>query len=170
MGGCCALLRCSIHCPYLNLSLLQLTALGGEQSTFLRNDSTFVSSSTCFHLTSHILHVTHMLFLSSSSLLPSVLHSPLCSPLLSSPLLPISPQIIANHHMQSISFASGGDPVSHPTHTLSLSFAAFPLSSSLPHSPLLPLWQLKSYSGPFPSFFILHFFPSFLSSVIVGFC
>ncbi len=27
--------------------------------------------------------------------------------------IPLSLQIIANHHMQSISFASGGDPVSH---------------------------------------------------------
>lgn len=42
------------------------------KSTFLSNDSTFVSPSTCFHLTSHILHVTHVLSfcLSLSSLYP----------------------------------------------------------------------------------------------------
>lgn len=57
------------------------------------------------------------------------------------------PQIIANHHMQSISFASGGDPVSHPTHALSLSPS--PRLLSTPH-----LFHVA--------------YPSFLSSVIVS--
>lgn len=36
-------------------------ALSGGKSTFISNDSTFVSPSTYFHLTSYILHVTHVL-------------------------------------------------------------------------------------------------------------
>lgn len=106
-------------------------ALNGGKSTFLSNDSTFVSPSTCFHLTSHILHVTHV----RSSLAFS----------LSLPLS-FSPQIIANHHMQSISFASGGDPVSHPT-----------LSPSLLTQ--ISLWTFSIFLQPA--------YPSFLSSVIV---
>ncbi len=38
--------------------------------------------------------------------------------------IPLSLQIIANHHMQSISFASGGDPVSHVL-SLNISFYFF---------------------------------------------
>lgn len=45
-------------------------ALNGGKSTFLSNDSAFVFSSTCFHFTSHILHVTHVLSFSLSFFLP----------------------------------------------------------------------------------------------------
>lgn len=82
--------------------------------------------------------------------LPTYITSPTCSPSVSPPSLSLlflsfSPQIIANHHMQSISFASGGDPVSHQ-HSLS---------------------QLKSHSGLFPSFFSLHILPSCLLSLSI---
>lgn len=64
---------------------------------------------------------------------------------LSSLFLYFSPQIIANHHMQSISFASGGDPVSHPpTHTV---------SSSPPLSPFCsPFSIFSSYISFLPVF------------------
>lgn len=61
--------------------------------------------------------------------------------------LSFSPQIIANHHMQSISFASGGDPVSHPT---------------LSRSAQISLWRFSILLQPA--------YPSFLSSVIVYSC
>ncbi|MEQ2185607.1 hypothetical protein GOODEAATRI_019961 [Goodea atripinnis] len=51
-------------------------------------------------------------------------------------------KIIANHHMQSISFASGGDPVSHPA-----------------LSPLC-FFQLRSHSGLFSFLFSPHVLPS----------
>lgn len=90
------------------------------KGTFLSNDCTFVSPSTCFCLTSHILHVTHVLSY--------------C----------LSPQIIANHHMQSISFASGGDPVSHsqlnPTPFFHLSSARISFLPVFCHC--LFLWML----------------------------
>lgn len=80
--------------------------------------------------------------------LPTYFMSPTCSPSPSpsfslSLSLSLSPQIIANHHMQSISFASGGDPVSQPN----------------------PVSQLKSHS-PF-SIFLQPACSSSLPSVIV---
>lgn len=51
--------------------------------------------------------------------------------------LSLSPQIIANHHMQSISFASGGDPVS-PINSVQISlwtFSVFSLCSRLTFLP-----------------------------------
>lgn len=60
--------------------------------------------------------------------LPTYFISSMCSPslppVLSFFLSFFSPQIIANHHMQSISFASGGDPVSCSTLCLSLSLSS----------------------------------------------
>lgn len=162
MGGCCTLLRCSIHCPYLNLSLLQLTALGGEQSTFLRNDSTFVSSSTCFHLTSHILHVTHML-----SFCPPLLSSPLLcstlSSLFSSPLLPSPPYFSADncqpsHAVHLLCFWRR--PSESPyTHTLS---SLLP-SPFLPHFLTLPFFLYGSLNLTLALF---HHFSSCISFLL----
>lgn len=50
------------------------------------------------------------MFLGTQSYLPAC---KLVAPLLMPPRAMFSMQIIANHHMQSISFASGGDMVSH---------------------------------------------------------
>lgn len=104
MGGCCRLLkRCSIHCPYLVFYLCCSWWHSVEEKALL---SVMIP---------HLSHHPHT-FIS----LPTYFMSPTCSPSVSifpplSSFLSFSPQIIANHHMQSISFASGGDPVSHPT-------------------------------------------------------
>lgn len=92
-----------------------------------------LSPSMHFDFTSYILHLAHVLSVSLSF------------PLLGLPS--VSPQIIANHHMQSISFASGGDPVSHPSLFFSsnLTLAFFHLSSS----------------------FFMHAFPSCLKSLSI---
>lgn len=108
--------------------------------------------------------------------LPTCVTSPTCSPLvfplLSFPLSPFlfSPQIIANHHMQSISFASGGDPVSHSTLSISLSLS--PSYSGFTHFLFLPdsLFPFSLGGSVNPNLAPRHQFSScisFLSSVIV---
>lgn len=120
-------------------------ALNGGKSTFLSNDSTFVSPSTCFHLTSHILH------------------SPTCSP--SASLFPVSLCL-------SFFFSTDNRQSSHAVHLLrfwrrpsespntlsfssNLTLAVFHLTSAcisflpvfchclllwIPLTPLLPRW------------------------------
>lgn len=51
----------------------------------------------------------------------------------------VSLQIIANHHMQSISFASGGDPVSHTSFTLVFFLSCPSFSPASYFSPSLPV-------------------------------
>lgn len=86
-------------------------------------------------------------FISLPTYFMSLTCSPSPSPSFSLSLsLSLSPQIIANHHMQSISFASGGDPVSQPN----------------------PVSQLKSHSRLFPSFFSQHALPPCLLSLSIA--
>jgi len=129
MGGCCRLLkRWSIHCSCLVFYLCCSWWCSTEEKALF--------SVIIPHLSLH----PHA-FIS----LPTYFMSPTCSPsllsLFLSHSLSFSPQIIANHHMQSISFASGGDPVSHPK------------------SAQISLWTFSIFLPPA--------YPSFLSSVIV---
>lgn len=114
-------------------------ALNGGKSTFLSNDSTFVSPSTCSHLTSHILHVTHML-----SFCLSLLHLSLSLFL-------------------SFFFSTDNRQSSHAVHLLRL----WRRPSESPNTLSLFLSQLKSHSGLFPSFFSLHILPSCLLSLSI---
>ncbi|MEQ2264216.1 hypothetical protein XENORESO_005535, partial [Xenotaenia resolanae] len=92
MGGCPRLLKKVLQ-PILDTCLQ--TVVSGGKSTFLSNDSMFVSSiqTLSFHSPHTSSHPCVLLFFSFFPVFPC-----------------FSPQIIANHHMQSISFASGGDP------------------------------------------------------------
>lgn len=104
-------------------------ALNGGKSTFLSNDSTFVSPSTCFHLTSHILHVTHVL-----SFCLSLLHLSL---------------------FLSFFFSTDNRQSSHAVHLLRLwrRPSESPNTLSLPLSAQISLWPFSIFLQPaYPSF------------------